>query len=46
MNNPVVRGQINDMDAIDKIWYHSIINQQRVLPEEHPILLSTSTESI
>ncbi|KAI8597652.1 actin family [Dissophora ornata] len=37
---PIEQGIITDWDDMEKIWHHTLYNELRVAPEEHPILLS------
>ena len=33
-------GIINDFDAMENVWHHTLYNELRVLPEEHAVLLT------
>ncbi len=37
---PVEHGQIQDWDAMERIWHYTFYNDLRVNPNEHPILLT------
>ena len=39
---PIEHGIITNWDDMEKIWYHSFCNELRVLPEDHPVLLTES----
>ena len=37
---PVEHGQVQDWDAMERIWHYTFYNDLRVNPNEHPILLT------
>lgn len=38
--NPIEKGIITRWDDMEKVWHYSFYNELRVVPEEHPVLLS------
>lgn len=37
---PIEHGIITNWDDMEQIWYHTLYNELRVVPEEHPVLLT------
>ncbi|MBY9001637.1 MAG: actin family protein [Candidatus Heimdallarchaeota archaeon] len=37
---PVEHGQVQDWDAMERIWHYTFYNDLRVNPNEHPVLLT------
>ena len=37
---PIEHGQVNDWEAMERLWHYSFYNDLRVNPNEHPVLLT------
>jgi len=37
---PIEHGIVTNWDDMEKIWHHTLMNELRVAPEEHPIMLT------
>lgn len=40
MEKPIEHGIVTDWDDMEKVWHHTLYNELRVAPDEHPILLT------
>ena len=38
MEQPIEHGIVTNWDDMEKVWHHTLYNELRVSPEEHPIL--------
>ncbi|CAG2233247.1 ACTB_G1 [Mytilus edulis] len=40
MTYPIEHGIITNWDDMEKLWYHTFYNELRVVPEQHPVILT------
>ncbi|CAD8116185.1 unnamed protein product [Paramecium primaurelia] len=40
LNYPIDKGIINNWDDMEKVWHHALFNELKVIPEDHPVLLT------
>ena len=40
LNNPVTNGLVTDWDDMEKVWHHTLYNELKVSPEDHPIMMT------
>jgi actin beta/gamma 1 len=40
MEQPIEHGIVTNWDDMEKVWHHTLYNELRVSPEEHPILMT------
>ncbi|XP_076101868.1 actin CyI, cytoplasmic-like [Mytilus galloprovincialis] len=40
MTYPIEHGIITNWDDMEKLWYHTLYNELRVVPEQHPVILT------
>ncbi|CAD8167903.1 unnamed protein product [Paramecium pentaurelia] len=40
LNYPIDKGIVNNQDDMEKVWHHAFFNELRVIPEDHPVLLT------
>src|SRR5690348_15669411 len=40
---PIEHGIVTNWDDMKKIWHHTFYNELRVAPEEHPVILVSSS---
>ena len=44
LNYPIEHGEINNWDDMEIIWGHIFINELRIYPEDHNILITECSE--
>lgn len=40
LESPIEQGVIRNWEDMEKIWHHTIANELKVSPEEHPVLMT------
>jgi actin beta/gamma 1 len=40
MDAPVKHGFVENWEEMESVWHHTLYNELRVAPDEHPILLT------
>jgi actin len=40
LNHPIEHGIINNLENMEKLWHHVFYSELRVVPEDHPCLLT------
>ena len=40
IQNPIDHGIVTNWDDMEKVWHHTLYNELRVSPEEHPIIMT------
>ncbi|THD26496.1 Alpha-cardiac actin [Fasciola hepatica] len=45
LSYPIVNGIVQNWDDLETIWHHVFTNELRILPENHPILLTESPQN-
>ncbi len=43
LSNPIDNGIVSNWEDMEKIWRHTLINELKVSPEEHPIILTEAS---
>lgn len=40
IQHPITNGIVTNWDDMEKVWHHTLYNELRVSPEEHPIMMT------
>ncbi len=40
LQHPIEAGVVQNWDDMEKVWHHTLFNELRIAPDEHPILLT------